>query len=140
MELQLGEVLLLLTLAIAAYQDVREKRISLYIPMIAIGVGMIWRIIFAKGTGKDILLGCLVGVSILLISWVSKQSIGMGDGLMLIVSGVFMELWMNVTLLMIAFGLVAVTGLYMLVVKKKGKDYRLPFLPYLLVAYVCMLI
>ena len=76
----------------------------------------------------------------LLVSWVTKESIGAGDGLMLIACGVFMELWITVTLLMIAFGLVGLTALYMIVVKKKGKGYRLPFLPYLLVAYLCILI
>ena len=50
MKLQLGEVLLLLPLAIAAYQDVKEKRISLYVPVIAIGMGIMWRIVFFKGT------------------------------------------------------------------------------------------
>lgn len=140
MELQLGKILLLLILAVAAYQDIQEMKINICLPIISAGLGIVWRLIIAHGTLYDIFLGSLTGVICLLISRITGDSVGIGDGLMLVVSGIFLGFWMNITILMLAFGVVGLVGLYMLVIKKKGRNYRMPFLPYLLAAYLCVLL
>lgn len=140
MELQLGNVLLLLILVIAAYQDIKEMKINIYIPIVSAGLGIAWRILVVNGTPNDILQGSLVGGICLMISWITNECVGLGDGLMLMVSGIFLGFWTNIIVLMLAFGMVGLVGLYMLAIKKKGRDYKMPFLPYLLAAYLCVLL
>lgn len=140
MELQLGKLLLLLILAIAAYQDIKEMKIRIWLPIVSAGLGTVWSIVVVKGTIRDIALGSFVGIICLLISLLTDESVGVGDGLMLVVSGIFLGFWTNVTMFMLALAMVGGVGLYMLTRKKKGRGYRVPFLPYLLAAYLCVLL
>lgn len=140
MEVQLGNVVLLLTLAIATYQDIKEMKINIWLPIVSVGLGMAWRIIVVNGTWIDIFQGSLMGAICLMISWISNECIGTGDGLMLMVSGIFLGFWKNCIVFIFAIGMVGLVGLYMFAVKKKGRNYKMPFLPYLLAAYICVLL
>lgn len=135
-----GKVLLLLILAGAAYEDYKEKQIHLYLTLVAAAAGIIWNLLFREMTLKDILLGAAVGGLLLLIAWIGRGSVGAGDGIMLTVSGLFVGFWGNAVLFMTALGMISVTALFLLVIKRRGRNYRLPFVPFLLAAYLCLLI
>ena len=80
-----------------------------------------------------------IGVVLLLIAWTGRECIGAGDGVMLVASGTFLGFWGNLRLLIAALFLAAVAALFLLVIKRKGRNYRMPFLPFLLVAYLFQL-
>ena len=136
----LGSMVLLGVLAITAYRDYKEKSIYLYLPIVAGVIGVLLHIFFWEHDLPDMLLGAAIGGCVLLIAWVSKESIGAGDGIMLMVSGIYLGFWENLELFFTALLLVGVLALFLMVVKKKRRDYRVPFLPFLLVAYLFQLI
>lgn len=136
----IGKVVLLLTFAGTAYRDYKEKEIPLWMPALAAIVGMILHLLCWETTLADILLGTLVGVLLLFVAWISRERVGIGDGIMLMVSGIFLGFRGNLTLLFMALGMVGLVALFFIVVKRKGKDYRLPFVPFLLAAYLVYLI
>lgn len=140
MENKVGKLVLLLILAVAAYQDYREKQISLYIPLLGAASGIALHVLYQEMALKDILLGMTIGIGLLLGAWISGGSIGVGDGMMLMVSGLFLGIWDNVVLLMTAFGMIGMAALFLIVMMRKGKNYRLPFLPFLLTAYLFWLL
>lgn len=131
--------MLLAVLGMAAYRDWREKNIYLYMPIMAGIVGLILHLIYREHTLMELLLGAGLGGIMILIALVSRESIGIGDGVMLMVSGIFLGIWKNLELLLTALVLVGVAALFLIVVKKKRRDYRVPFLPFLLVAYLFQL-
>lgn len=133
---QIGKVLLLIVLAGASYEDCKEKQISLYLLMGAAVTGIALHLLCWEKSLTDILFGAAVGLMVLLLSWASRGSVGAGDGIMLMVSGIFLGFWENVVLLMMALLLVSMAALFLIVVKKKARNYRLPFLPFLLAAYL----
>lgn len=137
---RIGKVLLLFILAGVAYEDCKEKQISLYVPLAAAILGMVLHLCFRELTLTDIFLGIAVGIILLLIAWISGGSVGAGDGVMLMVSGLFLGFWGNLALLMMALGMVSMVALFLVVIKRKGRNYRLPFLPFLLAAYLFWLI
>ena len=136
----LGSMVLLGVLAITAYRDYKEKSIYLYLPIAAGVIGVLLHIFFWERDLPDMLLGAGIGGCVLLLAWVSKESIGAGDGIMLMVSGIYLGFWENLELFFSALLLVGVLALFLMVVKKKRRDYRVPFLPFLLVAYLFQLI
>lgn len=136
----LGSSVLLGVLAITAYRDYREKNIYLYLPIAAGVAGVLLHIFFWERDLSDMLLGAGIGGCVLLIAWISKESIGAGDGIMLMVSGIYLGFWGNLELFFSALLLVGVTALFLMVIKKKRRDYRVPFLPFLLVAYLFQLV
>ena len=132
--------MLLAVLAVSAYRDWREKQIYLYLPIGALILGLIWHLVCRERALEDMLLGAVVGLVMMIIGKVTGEAIGIGDGMMLVVSGIFLGFWGNMCLLMTALLLVGCVALFLIVIGKKGKDYRLPFLPFLLVAYLLQLL
>ena len=135
-----GNTMLLAVLAVSAYRDWREKQIYLYLPIGALILGLIWHLVCRERALEDMLLGAVVGLAMMIIGKVTGEAIGIGDGMMLVVSGIFLGFWGNMCLLMTALLLVGCVALFLIVIGKKGKDYRLPFLPFLLVAYLLQLL
>ena len=134
------KVLLLLVLSGAAYQDYKEKEIDVRIPIFSAVIGCGLHLYFGEGRIQDILPGICVGIAFILLTGISGGAIGAGDGIMLMATGTFLGFWRNISMLMTALMFTSIAALYFMVVKKKGKDYRLPFLPFLLVAYLVELI
>lgn len=136
----MGKVLLLLLFSSTAYEDCKEKEINFYMPLIGALAGIILHLLYWEKTLLDILLGITVGIVLLLVAVISNGGIGMGDGIMLMVSGIFLGFWENIALFMMALGMISITALFLIVIKRKGKNYRLPFLPFLLAAYLLWLV
>lgn len=137
---KIESVVLLGVLAVTAYRDWKEQKVYLYIPLIAGIAGLLLHIFFAEQTVWEVLAGVLVGALVVLIAYVSQERVGMGDGIMLMVSGIFLGFWRNVELFFTALLMVGLVALFLLVVKRKGRNYRVPFLPFLLAAYLVQLL
>lgn len=123
-------------LTVCAVEDLKRRKISLLCPLIALITGTIFRA--ADGTlfGVECGLGIVVGGIFVLISLVSRQQIGLGDGLIIAACGLCLG-WRKVCLLvlgaMILFLIVGVVR--MLVFRLNGKS-EVPFVPFLWIVFV----
>lgn len=139
MEEQLGKVVLLGVFGLGAYWDWKEQQICLYVPILAGIAGIILHLFFQEYTWIELLCGMAIGVIVLFAAWFGGESIGIGDGMMLVASGTFLGFWGNLELFMIALFISGITALFLIVVKRKGRKDRLPFIPFLLAAYLFLL-
>ncbi len=133
---KIAETVLLFILAGAGYEDFREKKIHLLIPLAGGVTGILLQVIFRERTLGDLLLGSVPGAVFLLLSLWGKGSVGSGDAMMLLVCGIYLGFWENIALLFLALWLTGITALFFIVIKRKGKHDRLPFLPFLAAAYL----
>ncbi len=119
-----------------ALQDVRTKRISLWI--ILLGAVLICAgIPFAKEiTIIDRVLGTLVGVVILITSKASRGKIGMGDGYLLCVTGICLGFWSNMELFALALFAAALVSILLLILRLADRKKSIPFVPFLFLAYL----
>lgn len=135
-----GQVGLIGMLAIATSQDIKKKQI-----------GLIWIIAFAMlaivihiVTGEDsifsMLLGSLPGLLLIGLSFVFRGRIGIGDGSLLVASGLFLGLRGNIDLFLTALLFCGIWAIGLIIFRKKKGDYEIPFAPFLLAAYIKMLI
>lgn len=131
---------LLIFMAVAAYQDWKEKEINVFLLLAAAFAGIALQAGVQKESILNVLPGVCVGIVVLLLAWLTGGSVGLGDGLMLIVTGIYLKFWGNINLLMMALAMAGGVALFMIAVKKKGRNYRLPFVPFMLVAYLFQLL
>lgn len=80
--------------------------------------------------------GCAAGLVVLLLSFVTKGSIGMGDGFLITILGGFAGLEKTIELCITACLLSAIVSVLLLLIKKADRKTGLPFVPFLLVAYI----
>lgn len=102
-------------------------------------VGAMLQMQSGTGTFWDIFLGAAVGLSVLLCSILGKEQIGTGDGILLLLLGIFCGrkvLWV--------LWLASLTGsakaIYLLITKKGSKKTRFAFVPALGVGYAVSLL
>ena len=131
---------LLGSISLLALEDLRMKKIPI-IPLILTGIiGMIFHLIFESRDIKDILGGMFIGVVLYAVSFFTKGKVGKGDAFLFMVTGVYLGFWNNLLALWIASVIAGVIGVGIIVVKNKRFDYKLPFVPFVLVAIIMLLL
>lgn len=133
-------ITLLGMLVFCTIEDCRRKRILLG-PVLLFGIlGLILHLYYRNISIWNLLAGCLIGVILLLISKVTSGKIGIGDGLILIVTGVYLGFEDNTILFMHGLLFCGIWSLILLVTRKKKGTDEVPFIPFLLLAYLKMLL
>ena len=84
-------------------------------------------------------LGVGVGIFIYAVSRISRGGIGAADGLVYAVTGVCLGFYGNIELLLISLLMAAFVGGALMIIKKVGRKYRMPFVPFTLAGYVLVM-
>lgn len=126
----------LLFVGVGAVLDYKNKMIPLLLPVGGIMVAFIMQLCM-KASIVEIGLGFIPGFIFLLISFVSSQKIGYGDGLIICLLGTFLGVWMSTMITMIALLFSCFFLLILFVLKRVKITDEIPFLPFLLLGFVC---
>lgn len=130
------EVPLGILLAVLAMEDIKNKKITIWPVAAAFILGMLNFIIYHEPDGKSLLGGLALGVGICLLWWITGKSIGLGDGLVTALVGVYTGTKFTMICLCTAFFLAASAALMLCCIKKVKKKERIPFIPFLLLGYI----
>ena len=127
-------------LGLCSWEDMKRKRLTVvYILLFGI-CGMMLHLFSPICSIYSILGGILLGLAMMLASVATGGMVGMGDGILLAVTGVYLGGTGNLELLSIGLLLSACWSLGLVVLKKKrGKD-QIAFVPFLLASYLTMLL
>lgn len=131
---------LLLYLGAGAFIDLRKHEIPVFLPAAAFVAGLALQLLAGEMKWFEILLGCVPGGALLLLSAVTRQAVGFGDGLTLAAAGVYLGLFGTCMVLLLSLLAAAVTSLILVAAKKKKKKEEIPFLPFTLAGYVLLLV
>ena len=130
------EVMAFVFLCICAVFDVRRKEI----PTILIGIGLagafvvnVWGIMSEVISFAEIGLCLLPGIFFSLTSFCTKEKVGLGDGLMLLVIGLFIGFYRCFFVLCISLIFSSAFALVLLLLRRVRKESRIPFAPFLVV-------
>lgn len=126
-----------LLLLLNAWQDWKTREIIPWSLWAFLMVGIVLNIFWDNYSWKSILGGVAVGAVVLVGSWVSRSAIGMGDGFLLCVTGFYLRAEENWSMFFCALLLCAIYSLGMLLGKKAGRKTQIPFVPFLLLAFLC---
>lgn len=121
-------------LVINSWVDIRKRRISI-LSVTVFGIGGIF---YEFLNGREIplvLLGLIPGFVLLLVSRATDDAVGMGDGLLMLVLGLYLGWGGALEVLLLALFLSALWAGVLLAVLKKRRNYEFPFAPFLLLGY-----
>lgn len=115
--------------------DFFKKEIPIW-PLFPMGVFGIFSM-FERSIEDNLnyVIGILIGAGLLVLSKITKEEIGYGDGFILIITGLYLGYQQNLMLLLMGLLVSAITSLILIVFKKAGRKTRIPFIPCLTVAY-----
>ena len=114
--------------------DYKYKEIPLWLSLLGGGVGIIF-CVAEERTWISTLVACVPGILALVFSFFTHEVMGYGDGIVLVVMGIFMSVSQIISVGMLAFLLAGVVALVLLVVYRKRGNYQIPFIPFLAMAY-----
>ncbi len=127
----------LIFLAAAAYEDYKTEKISMILILAGTAAGIAAAVV-NKDSIMQILYGALTGNAILLIGYASREAVGYGDGLIFIITGIFLGWMNNIILIASSLLLAAVCSMILLASKIKKRTDRIAFAPFILGAYVLL--
>ena len=124
-------IMFLILIITESIRDIKTHQISItFVSIIGI-MGMITYMPFVKTDFISVFLGMVVGLSVLLVSFFSRQQIGYGDGLVALVLGPAFGIWTMLLGIVIAFFGSSIFSIILLLLKKAEKKTRIPFVPFI---------
>ena len=126
-------------LGICSIEDIKSREIGVYKIYLSGIIGVLLHLFLGRKSVYSILGGMLIGFILLIVGKLAGESIGAGDGLILMDTGIFLGSADNFRLLCGGIFLAGVAALILLLFFRKNRKYELPFIPFLLVTYVGML-
>lgn len=123
-------------LAILSLEDIREKRISVKRVLIGALAAVICQLITGQASVIAIVGSLIPGIVLLLLSAITKESIGKGDGIVVMMLG----LWIGgqMTFLVVCLAVWA-AGIFAMVCLLRKKRELIPFVPCLLMGMEVLL-
>ncbi|MDF2905078.1 MAG: putative rane protein [Herbinix sp.] len=123
-----------------AIQDLRNKKVTLWVLIIG-AVLTVGCLPFAHNLSIAGRIGGLaVGLAVVLLSKVTEGKIGMGDGILLCISGLSLGFWCNLELFGIALLLAAMLSILLLILRRVNRKQSIPFVPFLFVGYLILFV
>ncbi len=133
-------IVLLILLSICAIEDLKHKEVTVtYILLFGI-LGVLLHLFYPEASVYSMLWGLLLGVAVILISILTHGEIGLGDGILLTVTGIYLGGYQNLELFLIGICLAGIWSLGAILLKKKKRKEKIAFMPFLLMAYAFMLV
>ena len=135
------EVLSLLCLyGLTSYEDIKTRQVRIREILIFGVIGILFNLICKPHAAISVIGGVMVGIVLYIFSILSHEKIGKGDGLIVIVTGLYLGFMGTLSLLWLSSVLAALAGAVF--IKRHGAklDMELPFIPFLLAGYILLFI
>ncbi len=132
------KVVFLGVLSIAAWQDKKELSISRTF-LIWSGIFAVLGRILTADRAISLLewgLSLLPGIIFIGLGWLSKWQIGIGDGVIILIMGLWLGIRETVAVLLMGMFLCSIVCGGLLLVRKAGRKTKVPFVPFLWAAYL----
>lgn len=138
MSVRIGVILIFLGLN--AIKDIRKKEIS--IPAVILwGLGgLVWMFLDSEFGWKTGLAGLIPGIFLAALGVLSRGAVGFGDGLLVMVTGLYLGLQAAAAGLL--WGLIICTawGMILIFLRRGSRNTELPFAPFLLLGILLWLV
>lgn len=132
---QIGRGVCFIVLLFLSYMDIKLHRVPIKVLAVSGSAAVLYHLIFGECCIWEILGGAGIGLLFLLISRITGESVGYGDGWGIFVLGLYLGFGELLTVLLISFFLLALFAVFVLGVKKMSRKYAFPFFPFLAGGY-----
>ena len=129
-------IIAICVLMICAVTDWLSQQI--WVPIVVCPVQVM--LFLLKGNGidvwKNIVAYLVVTSAFLFFYFISKGQIGKGDSILFGIVSIGLEWWQILSVLFISFTMAGFFGVYLMVMRKKNRKYRIPLAPFVMAGYV----
>ncbi len=123
-----------LFLGLGSWFDLKSKRIPVLFLLAFGGLGILGNVLGNYQRFSDILPGVCIGAVFLWVGWITKEAIGYGDGLGIIILAVFAGWKEMLSIVCGGFLLSGLYGIYRMICTGGDGQDTMPFFPFLLLA------
>jgi leader peptidase (prepilin peptidase)/N-methyltransferase len=119
--------------------DMKERKIPCVVLCISFLIALLSTVIVKHGITTEQLCGMTIGFLFILISFVTRGQLGLGDGITLVITGVVIGFWDNLLMVLYALFTAGITAIILIIFKRSNRKKRIPFLPFLLLGYIVVI-
>lgn len=120
--------------------DIKYRKFYIWPVIVCASLMALYEMITGVNSLISVVAGVIPGIVLILMSKWSKGKIGEGDGWIVIALGALLGWYEVLTVVSLACGLSAGYSLWLIAVKKRGKESSFAFVPFLLMAVVLLLV
>lgn len=131
-------LLLLFYLIVCCYTDLKKHTINLLISIIFTLLGIITGIFLFDYSFISMVISLIPGISLFVISLIFPASLGLGDGLIFTICGIYLGINLTIQLLFLSLVISCIFSI-LLIIKKHSLKYQFPLAPFIFVSYVFIL-
>ena len=117
--------------------DIKKKELNLIYCTIFFIVGIAYALLYLNGNMEGLIFALMPGIVLLILSMLFSSQIGIGDGIMIITLGLFMNVVYLLSALVWAFIFVSLIALFKVLSNKKT---IIPLAPFLLIGQICVIV
>lgn len=133
-------ILMGIWLLICSFQDIKRKEVHIVLLTIGLIMGLIGSLVCVEISYQNRALGLLLGGLLLSLSLITKGQIGYADGIIVGIIGTTLGFYTSSGILLMALFISAIVSLIIIVFKKAKRKTTIPFVPFLLIGYVGVLV
>ncbi|NLL72778.1 MAG: hypothetical protein GX237_04555 [Clostridiales bacterium] len=138
----MGEIILKVLLGVflimLAIQDLARKKVKVWLVILG-GLLICACIPFCSMISLfNRLLGLTLGLGLIILSKATGGKIGVGDGLVICVTGIGLGFWTNLELFVLALFIAAIFSIGLLAFRLADRKKSIPFLPFLFLSYLML--
>lgn len=122
------------------FEDIRRKSFGIISLVMCGAIGVMVNLYTGSLSWTSLISGASLGLILYIISTLSEEKIGKGDAVLVLVTGLYIGFWNTLALLFFATLFAGLFGVALMLIAKKNKNYELPFAPFMLAAYVTLLL
>ena len=133
-------VVITIFLILSTLLDLRKKEVNISLCVGFALLGLIYEIFISKAELLSVILGIIPGIFLMLTSMATNEEIGKGDAAILCTIGIYLGLKKSILVLIYALFMTVIIGGILLLIRKKNKKYKIPFVPFILCSYIALCI
>ncbi len=128
-------ICLIIILGVICVFDIKRKKIPVYMLIVLAAAGIISNFTVGEFDIEKRIIAMLPGMILLIVSMITKQQIGYGDSLIILIMGLYIDIDDILSIVLSSFLLSSIAAIILMTVFKKKKNFEMAFSPFLLIGY-----
>lgn len=128
-------ICLIIILGVICVFDLKRKKIPVYMLIVLAAAGIISNFTVGEFDIEKRIIAMLPGMILLIVSMITKQQIGYGDGMIILIMGLYIDIDDILSIVLSSFLLSSIAAIILMTVFKKKKNFEMAFSPFLLIGY-----
>lgn len=116
--------------------DCKIRKVPRDVLLVCMAGSVIYQVVTRDVEWRLSVAGGLVGAGFLIMSRLTREAIGYGDSLAILILGIYLGIWSLLVVLVTSFFILAVIALICLVIRDKKRNLAFPFYPFLTMGYL----